>query len=121
MGLACGLNGHFCAFRTVLAASQKLLHFFSRQPMVSLKLLNIELILGLGVEYLFFVSSHSLKTREKYTNWDNLVCRSLYIFWGKWVYDKIHTYVKKIHLALSSFKNWKVNKLPSKNIQTETN
>jgi hypothetical protein len=35
----------------------------------------------LGAEYLFFVSSRSLKTREKYTKWDNLVCLSLYIFW----------------------------------------
>ena len=37
----------------------------------------------LGAEYLFFVSSRSLKTREKYTNWDNLVCLSLYIFWAQ--------------------------------------
>ena len=28
-----------------------------------------------------FVSSRSLKTREKYTNWNNLVCLSSYIFW----------------------------------------
>ena len=28
---------------------------------------------GLGAEYLVFVSSGSLKTREKYSNWDNLV------------------------------------------------
>ena len=27
--------------------------------------------------------SCSLKTREKYTNWDNLVCLSLYIFWAQ--------------------------------------
>ena len=32
-----------------------------------------------GAEYLVFVSSPSLKTREKYSNWDNLVCLSLYI------------------------------------------
>ena len=37
----------------------------------------------LGVEYLAFVSSRSFKTREKYTNWDNLVCLSLHIFWGQ--------------------------------------
>ena len=28
-------------------------------------------------------SSRSLKTREKYTNWENLVCLSLYIFWAQ--------------------------------------
>ena len=39
----------------------------------------------LGAEYLVVVSSRSLKTREKYTNWDNLVCLSLYIFWGVYV------------------------------------
>ena len=33
-----------------------------------------------GVECLVFVSSRSLKVREKYTNLDNLVCLSLYIF-----------------------------------------
>ena len=35
-----------------------------------------------GAEYLDFGSSCSLNTREKYTNWDNLVCLSLYIFWA---------------------------------------
>ena len=34
----------------------------------------------LGAEYLVVVSSRFLKTREKYTNWDNLVCLSFYIF-----------------------------------------
>ena len=29
-----------------------------------------------------FLSPRSLKTREKYTNWDNIVCLSLYIFWA---------------------------------------
>ena len=38
-----------------------------------------ELTIYYGAEYLVFVSSHSLKTREKYTNWDNLVCLSLNI------------------------------------------
>ena len=38
---------------------------------------------AIGAEYLVFVSSRSLKTREKYTNWDNLVCLSLYIFWAQ--------------------------------------
>jgi hypothetical protein len=33
-----------------------------------------------GAKYFVFVSSSSLKTREKYTIRDNLVCRSLYIF-----------------------------------------
>ena len=40
---------------------------------------------NLGAEYLVFVSSRSLKTREKYINWDKLSCLSLYIFllfWG---------------------------------------
>ena len=54
---------------------------------------------GLGAKYLVSFSSRSLKTREKYV----LVLLRLYIFWGKCV----------------SFKNWKVNTLPSKNIQTE--
>ena len=31
----------------------------------------------------FFFSSRSLKTIEKYTNWSNLVCLSLYIFWAQ--------------------------------------
>ena len=44
---------------------------------------------GYGAEYLVYVSSRSLKMREKYTNWDNLVCLSLYIFWGKCVYFSI--------------------------------
>ena len=63
-----------------------------------------------GAEYLVFVSSCSLKTREKYTNWDNLVCLSLYIFFegnvftfqflndesAKWIYLKSkHTSIKK--------------------------
>ena len=34
----------------------------------------------IGAEYLGFFSSRSLKTREKYTNRDNLVCLPLYIF-----------------------------------------
>ena len=45
--------------------------------------------LGLGAEYLVFVSSRSLKTREIYTNWDNLVCLNLYIFRGKCAYFSI--------------------------------
>ena len=32
----------------------------------------------------------SLKTREKFTNWDNLVCLSLYIFWVQ-----SHVYLRK--------------------------
>jgi hypothetical protein len=36
-----------------------------------------------GAKYLVFVSSSSLKTREKYTIRDNLVCRNLYIFWAQ--------------------------------------
>ena len=39
--------------------------------------------IDLGAEYLVFVSSRSLKMREKCTNWDNLVCLSLHIFWGQ--------------------------------------
>ena len=37
-----------------------------------------------GAEYLVFVSSRPLKTREKCKNWDNLVCLSLYIFFTKY-------------------------------------
>ena len=41
-----------------------------------------------GAEYLVFVSSRSLKTREIYTNWDNLVCiffehRAIYVYFYK--------------------------------------
>ena len=36
-----------------------------------------------GAEYLDFGSSCSLNTREKYTNWDNLVCLSLHSLWGQ--------------------------------------
>ena len=42
---------------------------------------------ALGTEYLVFVSSRSLKMREKYTKWGNLVCLScfnLYIFLSFW-------------------------------------
>ena len=41
----------------------------------------------LDAEYLVFVSSRSLKTREKYTNWDN---------------DQIHYYVKNWHFLYST-------------------
>ena len=36
-----------------------------------------------GAVYLVFLSSRFLKTREKFTNWDNLVCLSLYTFLGQ--------------------------------------
>ena len=39
-----------------------------------------------GAKYLGFFSSRSLKMREKYTNWDNLVCLSLYIFEHRAIY-----------------------------------
>ena len=44
---------------------------------------DFDIMTNYGGDYLVFVSFHSLKTREKYTNWDNLVCLSLYIFWGQ--------------------------------------
>ena len=43
----------------------------------------------LGAKYLFFFSSRSLKTREKYTTFDQLVLFSLYIFLGKSAYFSI--------------------------------
>ena len=46
-----------------------------------------------------FFSSRSLKTREKYISFAQLVLLS----------------------SILSFKNWKVNTLPTKNIQTEQN
>ena len=52
-----------------------------------------------------FFSSRSLKTREKYISFAQFV-----YFWGKCVY-----------FSILSFKNWKVNTFPSKNIQTEQN
>ena len=53
----------------------------SQRPVLSLKIKWSNVTLGL--DYLVFVYSRSLKTREIYTNWDNLVCLSLYIFWGQ--------------------------------------
>ena len=43
----------------------------------------------LGAKYLVFFSSRSLKTREKYIRFAQLVLLSLYIFWGKRVYFSI--------------------------------
>ena len=45
--------------------------------------LRVTILNCYGAEYLFFVSSHSLKTRERYINSDNLACLSLYISWGQ--------------------------------------
>ena len=78
-------------------------------------------MITLGVKYLVF-SPLVLSKREKNIL---LVLLSLYFFSGsvftfQFLNDKIHNYVKKVHLALSSFKNRKVNTLSSKNIQTET-
>ena len=42
-----------------------------------------------GAKYLVFFSSCSLKTREKYISFAQLVLLSLYIFWGKCVYFSI--------------------------------
>ena len=43
-----------------------------------------------GAKYLFVCfSSRSLKTREKYISFAQLILLSLYIFWGKWVYFSI--------------------------------
>ena len=53
----------------------------------------------LGAEYLVFVSSRSLKTKEKYTNWDNLVRLSLYIFWAQsYVYFYKRKYFLKVNI-----------------------
>ena len=43
----------------------------------------------LGAKYLVFFSSRSLKTREKYISFAQLVLLSLYIFWEKCVYFSI--------------------------------
>ena len=65
----------------------------------------------IGAEYLVFVSSRSLKTREKYTNWDNLVCFSLYIFEYRAIYVyfyKILSFVK-VNIdgsVLKKYTNW---------------
>ena len=40
----------------------------------------------IGAEYLVYVFSRSLKRREKYTNRDNLICVSLYIFEDRAIY-----------------------------------
>ena len=80
--------------------------------------------MSFGAEYLVFVSPRSLKTREKYTNWDKLVCLSLYIFWGKCVnfsifewwkcqmdfFDTIVNFIIEIskskHTSLKKYTNW---------------
>ena len=60
------------------------LHQFSK-PMKKMRLKDQSMTASvhIGTECLVFVSSHFPKTREKYTNWDNLVCLSLDIFWGQ--------------------------------------
>ena len=55
----------------------------SIRPFASQKIILSIINKDQRAEYLDFVSSHSLKTREKYTNWDNLACLSLYIFWAQ--------------------------------------
>ena len=64
------------------------------KKMTYISKLNVIPEINIGAEYLVFVSSRSLKTREKntnwdnldgsnlkkYTNWDELSCLSLYIF-----------------------------------------
>ena len=48
-----------------------------------------------GAKYLgFFLLSFPSKGEKKYTNWDNLVCLSLYIVWGKCVYFSIFEWFK---------------------------
>ena len=49
-----------------------------------------------GAEYLEFVSSRSLKMREKYTNWDYLVC---IFFEGRAIY--VYFYRRKYFLRVS--------------------
>ena len=49
-----------------------------------------------GAEYLVFVSSRSLKMREKYTNWDYLVC---IFFEGRAIY--VYFYRRKYFLRVS--------------------
>jgi hypothetical protein len=72
---------------------------------------------SLWCEIFGFLSSRSLKTREKYTNWDNLVLLSLYIF--QFLYDKIDNYFKKIYIIV----NFIIEKLKSKptSLKTYTN
>ena len=59
---------------------------------------------------------------KRYTNSENIVCLSFAFFSffeGSGCFFQFLN--DRIHMALSSFKNWKVNTLPLKNIQTETN
>ena len=46
-------------------------------------------IIVFGAKYLGFFSTRSLKTREKYISFAQLVLLSLYILWGKCVYFSI--------------------------------
>ena len=59
-------------------------------------------------EYLVFVYSRSLKMREKYTKWNNLVCLSFYISWAQ-----SHLYLRKYFVKvnidgseLNKYTNW---------------
>ena len=72
-------------FVTKLNFLDKLIHCIENTNIVS----NVQ-----GREYLVFISSRSLKTREKYTISENFVCLSLYIFWGKCVYFSIFEWWK---------------------------
>ena len=69
----------------------------------------------LGPKCLVFFSSHSLKTRKKYISFAQFVyfLREVCLLRNFWmIFDII------VNLIIQ---NWKVNALPSKNIQTEQN
>ena len=99
--------------------SKGILNLFMRResPIFAI---NVESVLG--AKYLFFLSSRFVKMREKYISLLSLYIFEESVFTFQFLNDKIHNYVKKNHnCEFLSFKNWKVNTLPSKNIQTEQN
>ena len=74
--------------KTPLLPSLKLLKVFSNLEILIQRKMDFSTCNFLGAKYFFF-SCRSLKTREKYISFAELVLLSLYIFWGKCVYFSI--------------------------------
>ena len=73
------------------------------------------------VRNIWFLSLSFCQTRELSFAQFVYFLRKVCVCFFQFLNDKIHNYVKKTLLWILSFKNWKVNTLPSKNIQTEQN
>ena len=75
-----------------------------------------------GAKYLGFFKSHSLKTRKKHIKFFSVfIFFEGIVFTFQFLNDKIHNLFFFDKIVNLSFKNWKVDTLPSKNIQTEQN